>query len=86
MHASIIFNEADCTDTNFKMADLRGASFANSTLHGTNFEGARVHSTSLTGAKLDKLPTCMVDMSEQGDGSELVPIGQWLSTTGNALP
>jgi uncharacterized protein YjbI with pentapeptide repeats len=84
--SNVIFNEADCTDANFKMADLRGASFSNATLHATNFEGARVHSVSLAGAKLNKLPICIVDISEQGDGSQLVSIGQWLSTTGNALP
>ncbi|MFM0126084.1 pentapeptide repeat-containing protein [Paraburkholderia sp. RL18-101-BIB-B] len=83
---NVIFNEADCTDANFKMADLRGASFSNATLHATNFEGARVHSVSLAGAKLNDLPICVVDISEQGDGSQLVSIGQWLSTTGNALP
>ena len=81
-----IFNEADCTDANFKMADLRGASFGNATLHGTNFDGARVHSVSLAGAKFNKLLPCMVDVSEQGDGSQLVPIAQWLGSTGNALP
>lgn len=81
---NVIFNDADCTDANFKMADLRGASFANATLHGTNFEGARVHAVSLTGAKINELAPCMVDLSEQGDGSELVSIGHWLSATGNA--
>ena len=76
-----IFNEADCTDANFKMADLRGASFVNATLHATNFDGAKVHAVSLTGAKLSNLPACMVDMSEQGDGSLLVSIEEWISAT-----
>lgn len=81
-----VFNDADCTNANFKLADLRGASFSNATLHGTNFEGARVHSVSLVGAKLNDIPSGMVDISEKGDGSRLVPIAQWLSTTGIALP
>jgi hypothetical protein len=81
-----IFNEADCTDANFKMADLRGASFSNATLHATNFEGARVHSVSLSGAKIKELPDCMVDISEQGDGSQMVSIGTWLGTTGDTSP
>lgn len=80
-----IFNETDCTDANFKMVDLRGASFANSILHGTNFDGARVYSVNLDGAKLSKLPICMVDISEQGDGSQLVSIEQWLHKSGNTL-
>ena len=77
-----IFNDADCTDANFKLADLRGASLANTTLHGTLFEGARVHAVSLAGAKVSNLPACMVDVSAQGDGSQMVPIGEWLGTAG----
>ncbi|MGY6126839.1 pentapeptide repeat-containing protein (plasmid) [Paraburkholderia strydomiana] len=80
-----IFNEADCTRANFKMADLRGASFSNATLHGAMFEGARVHSASLAGAKIGEPHNCMVDISEQGDGSQLVPVEQWLGTTGIGL-
>jgi uncharacterized protein YjbI with pentapeptide repeats len=68
------------------MADLRGASFSNATLHATNFEGARVHSVSLSGAKIKELPDCMVDISEQGDGSQMVSIGTWLGTTGDTSP
>ena len=82
----VIFNEADCTDANFKMADLRGASFVNAALNATNFEGAKVHSVSLEGATFNNLPQCMVDVSEQGDGSLLMSIDAWLSATGNALP
>jgi hypothetical protein len=81
-----VFNEADCTEANFKMADLRGASFENATLDRTNFEGARVHAVCLAGATLNNLPTSVVDLSEAGDGSQLVPISQWLGTTVQALP
>lgn len=81
-----IFIEADCTGANFKLADLRGASFAKATLEGTNFEGAKVHGVSLAGAKIGELPACSVDISEQGDGTQLVPIGKWLGTAGNDSP
>jgi uncharacterized protein YjbI with pentapeptide repeats len=75
------FNDADCTETNFKMADLRGASFANAILDRTNFESAKVYSVSLAGSTISNLPSCMVDLSEQGDGSRLVSIEHWLTST-----
>ena len=75
-----IFIDADCTDANFKMADLRGASFANAILDRTNFENAKVYSASLAGSKISNLPSCMVDLSEQGDGSRLISIESWLTS------
>lgn len=75
-----IFIDADCTDANFKMADLRGASFANAILDRTNFENAKVYSVSLAGSKISNLPSCMVDLSEQGDGSRLISIESWLTS------
>lgn len=72
-----VFNDADCTEANFKMADLRGASFDKAILHRTNFENAKVHSVSLAGAQISNLPSCMVDISEQGDGSRMIAIEQW---------
>jgi uncharacterized protein YjbI with pentapeptide repeats len=83
--AATIFNDADCTETNFKMADLRGASFENAILDRTNFENAKVYSASLAGSKISSLPSCMVDLSEQGDGSRLVAIEQWLISSSEPL-
>lgn len=76
-----VFNDADCTATNFKMADLRGATFENAILDRTNFDGAKVYSVSLTGSKVFNIPSCMVDASEKGDGSRLVPIEKWLASS-----
>ena len=83
---SVVFNEADCTNASFKLADLRGASFEQATLDGADFEGARVYSTTFTKAKLERIKPCQVDISEQGDGSQLVQIRQWLGLTDNASP
>jgi uncharacterized protein YjbI with pentapeptide repeats len=82
----VIFNEADCTGANFKMADLRGASFENATLHGANFDGALVHAVSIAGAKFENMLPCQVDVSEQGDGSQMLPIEQWLGLAGKVSP
>lgn len=81
-----VFDEADCTNANFKLADLRGASFEKAILSGTNFDGARVHSVSLLDASIENNPIGMVDISMRGDGSQMVPITQWLKTTGTTLP
>jgi hypothetical protein len=73
-----VFDGADCSQANFLLADLRGASFAGATLDGTNFQDAHVASVTLTGATIRNLPDCMVDLSANGDGSQPVPIREWL--------
>jgi uncharacterized protein YjbI with pentapeptide repeats len=82
----VVFNEADCSGASFKMADLRGSSFGKATLDNADFEGARVHSTTFIEAKLEKIKPCQVDISEQGDGSQLVQIRQWLGLANTASP
>lgn len=73
-----VFDESKCKGTNFKMADLRGASFRNATLDKVSFEDAKVHSALLDGATISDLVNCNVDLSENGDGSDIVPISEWL--------
>jgi len=75
-----IFDDADCTSTNFKLADLRGASFANAELSRTSFEGARVYSVKIVGARISDLPYCLVDLSKDGDGSQMTPVGKWVNS------
>jgi len=78
--ANAIFDDADCTSTNFKLADLRGASFANAELSRTSFEGARVYSVKIVGARISDLPYCLVDLSKDGDGSQMTPVGKWVNS------
>ena len=75
-----MFAESVCTNTNFKFSDLRGASFNKANLNSVNFEYAKVHSVSLTGAHIEKTPECQVDISEKGDGSELISVSTWLDS------
>ena len=73
-----VLDESVCRGTNFKMADLRGASFKNATLDGVNFEDAKVHSVSLISANILNLIDCNVDVSPNGDGSEILLLSEWL--------
>lgn len=75
-----VFAESDCSNTNFKMADLRGASFEKANLNFANFELAKVHSVSLLAANLKNITDCKVDISKEGDGSQLVSISDWLES------
>ena len=75
-----MFAESVCTNTNFKMADLRGASFEKARLSSTNFEGAKVYSVSLAGAHIENIPESQVDISEKGDGSQLIAVRTWLDS------
>ena len=84
---SAVLAESICTNTNFKMADLRRASFDKASLNSVNFESAKVHAVSLTDALIENTPGCQVDISEKGDGSQLVPVSTWLdSIKGNSQP
>jgi len=75
-----VFAESVCINTNFKFSDLRGASFDKANLNSVNFEHAKVHSVSLTGAHIEKTPECQVDISEKGDGSQLISVSTWLDS------
>lgn len=73
-----VFAESYCLNTNFKMADLRGASFDRADLNLVNFENAKVHSVSLREARIENIPDCLVDISVDGDGSQLITVTDWL--------
>ncbi|MGZ8159189.1 MAG: pentapeptide repeat-containing protein [Methylobacter sp.] len=75
-----IFIDSKCINTNFKMADLRGASFDRAYLKAVNFENAKVHSISLKEATIDNIPDCLVDVSVDGNGSQLIVVGEWLES------
>jgi hypothetical protein len=79
-----IFEDSVCIGTNFKMADLRGASFKGAELENVNFEGAKVYSVELPEAHLEKLPDYYVDVSERGDGSDMILVNDWLSRGRNS--
>jgi hypothetical protein len=78
--------EANCEQANFKLADLRDADLTEAKLVKTNFEGAYVHGTVLTRAEVRDIPETQVDMSEAADGSEMLPVHQWLSQQGFTQP
>lgn len=84
----VVFDEAVCKETNFKMADLKGASFKMADLRGASFNGtaleavnledAKVYGVSLHDAKPDKIKSCRVDVSENGDGTKMIDVHQWI--------
>jgi hypothetical protein len=80
-----VLADSICRKTNFKMADLRGASFADATLDRVIFENAKVHAASFTGAKFSNIPDCTVDISENGDGSNIIPVSEWIKNTKGEL-
>jgi uncharacterized protein YjbI with pentapeptide repeats len=82
---NVVFVESTCSNTNFKMADLRGASFEKATLNSVNLENAKVNSVSLVDAQIENIPDCQVDISEKGDGSDLVPVNKWLDSVQSAI-
>ncbi len=77
-----VLAETVCVNTNFKMADLRGASLANAELDASNFSMAKVHGVELEGVTTNNIPECQVDISEQGDGSRLLSVSEWLLNVG----
>jgi len=73
-----VFNEAICQKTSFKLADLRGASFREATLEYVSFENAKVYNVAMEGATLVNVLDCEVDISENGDGSVVISVQEWL--------
>jgi hypothetical protein len=78
-----VFAESICNDTNFKMADLRGASFERANLNSVNFENAKVYSVSLKKATINNYLDCQVDISKEGDGSQLIGVSEWIESSQN---
>jgi hypothetical protein len=73
-----VLANANCRKTSFKLADLRDADLTEANLLETSFEGAKVFGCVLQGVKWGKNPDTMVDNSPAGDGSEMIPLNQWL--------
>jgi hypothetical protein len=75
-----VLADSSCEAANFKATDLRGADFSGAMLKQASFEGAKVF-----GVKVDAATTFgdnadhEVDVSELGDGSERMPLAQWLA-------
>ena len=75
-----VLADATCEAANFKATDLRGADLSGAMLEKASFERTKVF-----GVKLDKAttfgdnPDHDVDVSELGDGSETMPLAQWLA-------
>jgi len=75
-----VFIESVCMNTSFKMADLRGASFDRANLNSVNFDHAKVHSVSIKEVTIKNILDCPVDVSVDGDGSQLVSVSEWLES------
>ncbi|MCH8962178.1 MAG: pentapeptide repeat-containing protein, partial [Bacteroidetes bacterium] len=79
--------KAKCDQANFKLADLRGADLSGANLVGARFDGAKVYGATLAGATHGENPdaeVAEVDVSEGGDGSEMIPVHQWLVQQGSS--
>lgn len=74
-----VLTEASCEGAKFKLADLRGANLDRAKLKDTTFEDVRVFGATLIGAKTGNNPAGRVDVSEEGDGSETMPVSEWLA-------
>jgi len=81
MLKSAVLAGATCTHANFKLSDLRGADFSEADLRGANFEEVKVFGVNLKGAEVGDNPDCHVDLSADGDGSQRVPVTEWLRTS-----
>ncbi len=75
--------EAACANANFKLADLRGANLSGADLRSANFEGVKAFGARLDGALAGENPDCRVDVSREGDGSQSLPVGEWLAAASN---
>jgi hypothetical protein len=77
--ANAVLTEASCEGATFKLADLRGANLDGAKLRGTTFTDVRVYGATLAGAEIGDNPDGIVDLSELGDASETMPVGEWLA-------
>lgn len=73
LHQAVL-RDADCREATFKFADLKGAD-----LRGVNFDKAKIWKCDATGVKFDDTTRGHVDVSEEGDGSRMVGVKEWLS-------
>ena len=71
---------ADCESANFKLADLRRADLTGANVSKANFDGTKVYGAVLKDLKFSENPAARVDISISGDGSKMVPVGDWLAS------
>jgi uncharacterized protein YjbI with pentapeptide repeats len=74
-----VLAEAVCVGANFKFTDLRGADLSGADLTEASFEHAKVARARVAAARFGGNPPHDVDVSPAGDGSQLVPTGDWLA-------
>jgi hypothetical protein len=72
---------AVCEGTNFKLADLRGADLSGADLRKASFEDGKVFGVNLEGAQVGENPDSRVDVSPDGDGSQLMNVVDWLAAS-----
>jgi|GEM_PF-770097 len=78
-----VLSRAKGKDLSFKLSDLRNADLTDTTLKKPNFEGAKVCGVKLTGAilELEEPLDVEVDNSNEGDGSQMMRVRDWLERT-----
>jgi Pentapeptide repeats (9 copies) len=81
---SAVLVEASCKGTNFKLADLRNSDLAGADLTSASFENAKVFGANLNQALLADNRSCDVDVSSEGDGSEIVRLEEWIARSASA--
>jgi uncharacterized protein YjbI with pentapeptide repeats len=74
-----VLADAVCSETNFKYTDLRGADLSRADLTSASFEEAKVHGCIVAGAIVTDVPGNVVDISPDGDGSQMVAVASWLT-------
>jgi hypothetical protein len=62
-------------------ADLREADLRGADVSGASFEGAKVAGSQVNGVTWKTPPSGRVDRSVAGDGSSMIPIGEWLTAS-----
>jgi hypothetical protein len=70
------FTRANLSGAVFEQVDLRGACFDEARLAGARLLGSKVHGVTLAGAVVDGVEG-EVDVSPEGDGSDVVPAADW---------
>jgi hypothetical protein len=73
-----VLREADLREADLRKADLRDADLSGAKLEGAKFDGAQVAGINLTEASFGNNPDGQVDLSPKGDGSEKIPVRDWL--------
>ncbi|MGH7998554.1 MAG: pentapeptide repeat-containing protein [Brasilonema sp.] len=73
-----VLADSNCEEANFKFADLRNADFSRANLRKASFEGAHVFGCILVKAEFGDNPEYLVDISENGDNSQMISFSEWL--------